>query len=187
MNLPRKPDYTIQLNMKSIHIWSIVLTLLLILAGGFFTILFYGESRFSFSLLDVLLWGVLYILLIILHEICHLIGFIVWGKCKKEDLLYGVNRELGIAYAGTKKILPVHAMRRALLLPFWITGLLPFAAGIWLNSVLLIIVGASLIGGAAGDFSMYKQLRRVKPDAFVLDHTHKPVLYIFNEKIDSPS
>lgn len=187
MNLPREPDRVIELNMKSIHIWALVFTLVFIFIGGFSAATIHAESSFSFSLLGIVLWAALYLLFIVLHEICHLIGFILWGGCKKADLVYGVNRELGIAYAGTKKVLPVYAMKKALLLPFWITGLLPFAIGIWLNSPVLIMVSAFLIGGAAGDFSMYGQLRKVNNRAFVLDHLHKPVLYIFNKKIDSPS
>lgn len=187
MDLPREPDHVIELNMKSIHIWALVFTLVFIFIGGFAAVMIHGESSFSFSLLGIVLWVVFYLLFIVLHEIFHLIGFMLWGGCKKEDLVYGVNRELGIAYAGTKKVLPVHAMKKALLLPFWMTGLLPFVIGIWLNSPVLIMASAFLIGGAAGDFSMYRQLRKVNNRAFVLDHFHKPVLYIFNEKIDSPS
>ncbi|WP_309090093.1 DUF3267 domain-containing protein [Domibacillus sp.] len=187
MNLPGKPDYVIELNMKRIHIWSLVLTLLFVLIGSFAAVMLHGESFFSFSMLGILLWLILYVILIVLHEICHLIGFKLWGKCKREDLVYGVNRELGVAYAGTKKMLPARAMKKALLLPFWLTGLLPFVIGIWLNSASLMTVSAFLIGGAAGDFSMYGQLRRAPKNAFVFDHLHKPILYIFNQKIDSPS
>ncbi|WP_046179359.1 DUF3267 domain-containing protein [Domibacillus tundrae] len=186
MNLPREPDQVITLNMKSIHIWAIVLTLISVFIGAFLMAFLHLESGFSFSLWGFVLWAILYILLIVLHEIFHLIGFIVWGKCRRRDLIYGINRELGIAYAGTKKILPVSAMKRALLLPFWVTGLLPFIAGIWLNSAVLMITSAFLIGGAAGDFSMYRQLRRAKKNAFVLDYLHEPVLYVFNEKVDVP-
>jgi hypothetical protein len=26
-----------------------------------------------------------------------LIGFMIWGKCKRSDLVYGINREIGAA------------------------------------------------------------------------------------------
>lgn len=187
MNLSREPDQIITLNMKSIHIRAIALTLMSIFLGAFLMAFIHLESGFSFSLWGVVLWAILYTVLIILHEIFHLIGFMIWGKCKKNDLVYGVNRELGIAYAGTKKVLPVAAMKKALLLPFWTTGLLPFIAGIWLNSAVLMITSAFLIGGAAGDFSMYRQLRQANKDAFILDHLHEPILYVFNEKRDGSS
>ncbi|WP_046176025.1 DUF3267 domain-containing protein [Domibacillus indicus] len=183
---PHNPDQVITLNIKRIHIYAILLTFVFVVIGIFAAVLVHEESSFSFSIRGILLWAVLYILLIVLHEAFHLIGFMIWGKCKKNDLVYGINRELGVAYAGTKKVLPVSAMKKALLLPFWVTGMLPFIAGIWLNSTVLIVTSAFLIGGAAGDFSMYRQLRRAKKGSFVLDHLHEPVLYVFNKKVDSP-
>ncbi|OLN23570.1 hypothetical protein BTO30_03860 [Domibacillus antri] len=181
MDLPREPDQIITFNMKKIHIQAFLITVAAIIIGVLLMLFIHTESGFDLSFLGFFLWVVLYILLIVLHEIFHLIGFMIWGKCRWSDLVYGLNRELGIAYAGTKKVLENRAMKKALLLPFWITGMLPFVIGIWMNSAVLMIVSAFLIGGAAGDFSMYKQLRKVKKDAFIIDDLNEPTLYVYNE------
>ena len=58
------------------------------------------------------LFVVLYIIFIILHEAFHLIGFMIFGKVPYKALKYGVNLELGIAYATTEQPLYNHAMKR---------------------------------------------------------------------------
>ncbi|PWA09667.1 hypothetical protein DCC39_12530 [Pueribacillus theae] len=184
MDLPRDPDKTITFEMKKMHILVLVVSVLAIFFGAIIASMIHTESIFKITLTNFLLFIVLYIAGIILHECCHLLGFMMWGKASWNDLVYGINRELGVAYAGTKKMIQNHAMKKALLLPFWVTGLLPFIIGIWLNNGVLIVVSAFLIGGAAGDFSMYNQLRKVKNDAYIIDDLEKPQLYVFYEKPD---
>lgn len=65
-------------------------------------------GTFSASILFV----VLYIVLIILHETSHLIGFMLFGGVPFKSLKYGVNLELGVAYATTDQPLPNHAMKK---------------------------------------------------------------------------
>ncbi|OAH53230.1 MULTISPECIES: DUF3267 domain-containing protein [Bacillaceae] len=181
MNLPHEPDHTVTFNIKKIHIQALIITVASIVLGAVLMAFFHIKSGFEISFWNFFLLAILYTALIILHEVFHLIGFMIWGKCKRSDLVYGINRELGIAYAGTKKVIVNKAMKKALLLPFWMTGMLPFVIGIWLNNSVLMIVAAFLIGGAAGDFSMYNQLRKIKKDAFILDDVNEPKLYVYNK------
>ncbi len=67
-------------------------------------------GTFSASILFV----VLYIVLIILHETSHLIGFMLFGGVPFKSLKYGVNLELGVAYATTDQPLPNHAMKKSI-------------------------------------------------------------------------
>lgn len=179
MELPRDPDHTITFNMKKIQIQMLILTFATIFAGFFLAAIFHSEITFSITFMKFLFFILLYVIGIVLHELFHLLGFIVWGKCRWSDLVYGVNRELGVAYAGTKKTLRNRAMKKALLLPFWLTGLLPFLIGIYLNNGMLISVSALLIGGAAGDFAMYNQLRKISSEAYIIDDLKKPQLYVY--------
>ncbi|OMP68051.1 DUF3267 domain-containing protein [Domibacillus epiphyticus] len=181
MDLPREPDRTITFHIKKIQIQALIITIATLVLGAVMMAFIHLESGFNITFLNFFLWLVLYIILIILHEVFHLIGFVIWGKCNRSDLVYGINRELGVAYAGTKKIIQNQAMKKALLLPFWLTGFLPFIIGIWLNSAVLMTVSAFLIGGGAGDFSMYQQLRKVKKDAYIIDDINEPKLYVFEE------
>ena len=58
------------------------------------------------------LFVVLYIIFIILHEVFHLIGFMIFGRVPFKALKYGVNLEQGVAYATTERPLPNHAMKK---------------------------------------------------------------------------
>ena len=62
-------------------------------------------------------------------NVFHLIGFWLFGKVPWRSMDYGLNLKLGIAYATTNMPLPNKAMKRALLLPFWTTGVLPMLLG----------------------------------------------------------
>ncbi len=138
--------------------------------------------HFNLSLINLVLFISGYIVLIVLHELSHLIGFVLFGKVPWSSLNYGVNLKLGIAYATTHEHLRNKAMKRVLLLPFWTTGVLPTVIGLWMNHSLLVLLGAFLIAGAVGDFAMYKELRKVSNNAFIKDDPEHPKLYVYDDK-----
>ena len=45
-------------------------------------------------------------------------------------MIVGVNLKLGVAYATTDKLMTNRAIRKALLLPFWTTGIVPALIGL---------------------------------------------------------
>lgn len=143
--------------------------------------------NFQISILSALfnffLFIILYIILIILHEAFHLIGFMIFGGVPFRDLKYGLNLELGVAYATTEQPVSNRAMKHALLLPFWTTGVIPAIIGLYLDSTLWLLLAAFLIAGAVGDFSMYKKLKKFPPDALVKDDPKLPRLYVYTKKV----
>lgn len=174
--------HIIELNIKEIMkqniIWTIILSIVLLI----FNFLVQPQSiKISISsiILDIIFFAVLYIILIILHEICHLLGFVLFGKATFRSLSYGIDLEKGMAYATTSQPLPNYAMKKALLLPFWVTGVLPTIIGFWLNNNVIILIGAFLMAGAVGDFAMYRELRKFSKDAKVQDDPKEPKLYVY--------
>lgn len=170
----------VELDMKKIAKDNLLLTILLcilfVIANG----LIHQRFSASFSFWDIFLFLILYIVLIVLHEIFHLIGFMLFGKVKYKELNYGLNLKLGVAYATTTKLLTNKAMKQALLLPFWTTGVVPTLFGFVLDSYMLVLLGAVLIAGAIGDFYMYKELRKFPNQALVKDDPELPRLYIYD-------
>jgi len=179
--LPDKEPIVIELDIKKLMMDNIVVTSGLAIL--FVAIQYICFKNFDFSfwrmILASILFVILYIVFIVLHEAFHLIGFMVFGGVPFKSLKYGLNLELGIAYATTEQPLPNHAMKKALLLPFWTTGVLPTMAGFYFNSTVLVLVGAFLIAGAVGDFSMYKELRKYPKNALIQDDPHLPKLYVY--------
>lgn len=179
--MTEKQPVIIELNMKKIARLNFWLTIGFIV---FFTIIYkliYGQT--NFSLLAMLAMAVLYIIFIVLHEVFHLIGFMIFGGAKFKELDYGINLKLGIAYATTIKPMTNSAMKKALLLPFWTTGILPTVAGLYIGSFTLVITGALLIAGAVGDFAMYKELRPFPNNALVKDDPELPKLYVYETRV----
>ncbi|WP_274308651.1 DUF3267 domain-containing protein [Solibacillus daqui] len=174
-----KQPIIIELNMQKMARDNIIWTIVLIIFTVLLNSLIHQRFTANFSLFDFFYLILAYIVLIILHEVFHLIGFIVFGRVSYKDLDYGVNLKLGVAYATTKKPLTNAAMKKALLLPFWTTGVVPTIIGLAIGNFLLVIIGALLMAGAVGDFYMYKELRKFPNDAIVEDDPKEPKLYVY--------
>lgn len=174
-----KQPVVIELNMKKIARDNMILTIVLIVLLVGLNALIHQRFTGEFNLLNFFYFFAAYILLIILHEAFHLIGFMLFGGVSYKELDYGINLKLGVAYATTKKPLTNAAMKKALLLPFWTTGIVPTIIGLTLDNLLIVIVGALLIAGAQGDFYMYRELRKYPNDATVKDDPEEPKLYVY--------
>lgn len=174
---------TIALNVQKLMrqnlIWSVVLVIALPLLNYIVQPRMYWDFSFWSTVGYIGWFFVAYIMLIIAHEACHLIGFVVYGGVRWSSLSYGLDMEKGIAYATTSELVENHAMKKALLLPFWLTGVVPTVYGFYVDSYLWITVGALLLAGAVGDFAMYKALRKFPKDAVVKDDPQEPTLYIY--------
>ena len=172
--------FIIELDMKKIVKANIWLTIILMLLFFFINSFIHQHLTIRFSFFNLIIFIGAYIILIILHEVFHLIGFMIFGKVHYKELDYGVNLELGIAYATTAKPLHNKAMKKALLLPFWTTGVIPAIIGFYVDSTLLVLLGAVLIAGAVGDFYMYKELKKFPNDTLIKDDPKLPKLYVYH-------
>lgn len=181
--LQDKEPIVIELDIKKLMVDNIVLTIGLAILFIAIQYICFKDFQFSFleTIVGIILFFTLYIVFIVLHEAFHLIGFLIFGGVPFKSLKYGINLELGVAYATTEQPLPNHAMKKALLLPFWTTGVLPTLTGFYINSTVLLVVGACLIAGAIGDFAMYKELRKYPEDALVQDDPKYPKLYVYHK------
>ncbi|WP_338046068.1 metalloprotease family protein [Planococcus versutus] len=112
------PTRIIELKMDTLApkiLWfHVVLIVLFAITYHFFN----SPWSFHFSLSATFLFVVGYFILIVVHELFHLIGFVLFGKVPISSLNYGINLKLGIAYATTGQPLQNHTMRKVLLLPF---------------------------------------------------------------------
>lgn len=178
-----EPDYVVELDMSKVAKQMLYLTVFSFFLLVALQIAIHGMFSYTFTLLtfslDLIIFSVGYLILIVLHEFFHLLGFRFFSKVPWRQMKVGVNLKLGIAYATTSKLMANHEIRKSLLLPFWLTGVLPAAIGLYLDSNMLIALAALLIGGAAGDFSMYQQLKKLPNNLCVKDHPTEPKLFLF--------
>ena len=174
------PDKIIDIDLPKVARSSLALTASAFLLLWILKVVIDRDFSFSFSLWTVFFFIIGYILLIILHELFHLLGFRVFGNVPWKKMIVGVNLKMGIAYATTDQLMTNLAIRKALLLPFWTTGILPAFIGLYTGNGLLVSLSALLIGGAAGDFAMYKELKELPDDWVVKDDPELPKLYVYS-------
>lgn len=185
MNELPVPDKIIEIDLPKVAKNSLTLTASALLLLWILKIIIDRDFSFSLNVWTVIFFIVGYILLIILHELFHLLGFRVFGGVSWKKMIVGVNLKMGIAYATTDQLMTNRAIRKALLLPFWTTGILPAFIGLYIGSGLLVSLSALLIGGAAGDFAMYKELKELPDDWVVKDDPELPKLYVYSpDKLD---
>ncbi|EIM06026.1 hypothetical protein A1A1_12987 [Planococcus antarcticus DSM 14505] len=174
------PSHIIELKMDEIApkaLWFNAVLLVVVAAAYHF---FNEPLSFRFSLAGILLFLLGYVVLIVVHELFHLIGFVLFGKVPVSSLNYGVNLKMGIAYATTNRPVQNRAMRKALLLPFWTTAFIPTVSGFALDNQVLVLLGAMLTAGAFGDFIMYHELRKQKNTAWIVDDPSLPRLHVYD-------
>lgn len=174
------PNEVVDINLPIVTKQGLYLTVLSLIPLQILHFILEGGFYFTMRFFIIIEFIGGYILLIILHEFFHLLGFRTFANVPWKRMKVGVNLKLGIAYATTDKLMTNRAIRKALLLPFWLTGILPAIIGLYIGSGVLIILAALLIGGAAGDFAMYKALKKFDDDWLIKDDPQLPRLYVYS-------
>jgi hypothetical protein len=175
-----EPDKVIDIDLPAVAKSSLLITGASVLSLLVLKMIIEGEISFTITLWSVVIFIIGYVVMIILHECFHLLGFRMFGRVPWKRMVVGVNLKMGIAYATTDLPMTNRAIRKALLLPFWTTGIVPAVIGLSIGSGILIGLAAFLIGGAAGDFAMYRELRKLPDDWLVKDDPELPRLYVYS-------
>lgn len=170
----------VKISMVKMHIVGNLLTI--ILAFGFILLhaLLYEEFEITVTLPGFMYFLIGFIALIFLHEFFHLIGYRIYGKLNWNEMKWGFNWKLMVAYAHAKKEISVSAMKKTLLLPFLPTGVLPVAIGLIFDLPAVTLLGSILIAGCIGDFILYRKLKEFSNDALVKDHPSKPQFTVYH-------
>lgn len=179
------PSHIIELKMDEIAPKALWFNAILLAAFAAAYHFFNEPLVFHFSLSGILFFLIGYVVLIVVHEVFHLIGFVLFGKVPVSSLNYGVSLKMGIAYATTSRPVQNHAMRKVMLLPFWTTAFFPTVLGFWFDSQVLVLLGAMLTAGAFGDFVMYRELRKEKNTAWIIDDPSLPRLHVYDRYPDT--
>lgn len=175
-----EPDKIIDIELPKVAKKGLYVTGLALVVLVMLHFLLEKKVYLNLSLRSVLFFVVGYVVLIILHEFFHLLGFRMFAQVPWRKMEVGVNFKLGIAYATTDELMSNTAIRKALLLPFWLTGIVPALLGLYFGNGTVIVLSALLIGGAVGDFAMYKELKKLPDDWLIKDDPKLPRLYIYS-------
>ncbi|WP_257958716.1 DUF3267 domain-containing protein [Bacillus sp. V3-13] len=179
MNQTENPGKVVTFSIPVVMVASLLLSIVMIIMTAILHSAFHGTANFTVNTLGFILFFVCFMVLVIVHEFFHMIGFHFAGKVPWNEIAYGVDFKKGIAYAHSKQMITVKAMKIALWLPFLVTGLLPFVIGVMLDEVFLTLLGAFLIGGCTGDFAFIFKIRKYSSNTLVKDHPTEPQFTVY--------
>ena len=186
MNVSTEPVHIVDLDLHKVAkqgLWiTIAVTGSLFAINLLLQVFFAPEVIFKITFWKIVIVILGYIALLVVHELFHLLGFRIFAKVPWRKMIVGVNLKLGIAYATTDEWVTIGALRKALLLPFWTTGMIPALLGLYFSNGVWLVLGGLLIGGAVGDFAMYKELRKFPNEWLVKDDPERPRLYLHKPK-----
>ena len=154
--------YTYKLNLFLLNILDFAILIFLFVLTYFLT----G----SFDVLDIKMsWIVILIFWLILHEILHGIGFIILGKVKVKNVIFGAELEKGIFYCMCKEKISKLNILISLVFPLFFIGIFTYIIGLITNNNLLLFLSIFNIAGAIGDIVMTFDILRMPKDIKYLD------------------
>lgn len=125
------------------------------------------------------------LLLFIPHELIHGITWMIVAKCRWRDIKFGVMwKKFCTPYCHCKISMTVSQYRLALLMSFFVLGVLPTLLSLVVGSSLLLFYGILGIVGAMGDIMMAWLLRKESSIAKIYDHPSAAAFFLFDTDED---
>jgi hypothetical protein len=172
---------------KAINAIAVVLLVSLILFGLPFWGIFgfehlkTGISDFIFDVritLPVFLGGLL------IHECLHAAGFLLFARLGFKQLKAGFDPETFSFYAHPRIPVNARAYRVAIILPFFVLGLVPAILSLITGYVLFLFLGITMMAVAAGDILVFWSVRKVAPSKLLVDHPERAGCYVYDNPFE---
>lgn len=156
--------YTYELDMKLLNTLALIL---FIIIGG---IIFIIERKEAYIIhLDTTTFFIWMFLWLIIHEILHGIGFLLFKNIKKENLTFGMFLEKGVFYCMCKQKIGKKEILTSLLFPFTFIGIITLFIGISINYYELVFLSILNITSSIGDIIMTIYFLKAPKDIIYLD------------------
>ena len=123
--------------------------------------------------LNMLIIGIVYIILIVIHELIHGFFFGIYVNGGFKTVRFGVYWKSMTPYCSCNEPIKVQLYRIVALMPTVILGFIPLIVGFIIGEINTIAISALMIVGGFGDFLMLWMLRKFKKDTMVMDHPSK--------------
>jgi hypothetical protein len=161
----------LSMDAKTVAIWSMPITLVLLAAVLVPHAVLYRESAFTVFFEEVGWWALpAFFAGIVVHELMHGVTMCAIGGLGWRDMTFGVNWKALMPYAHPRRPLPAYAYAIGAAMPGVVLGLAPAIVGLALGLGSWSAWGAIFLGAAAGDLMVIYSLRGVRPTALVQDH-----------------
>lgn len=176
MNEQGTPDSSGQdrsISLAQANVWTLAISVPLVvaMAAAYLALSPAGSlSATSLTPIGTLLFLVLCIAGIVVHEGLHALAWSAFGRLPLRRIRFGLQASTLTPYAHALDRMPARAYRVGALMPALLLGLLPFAVGTAIGSTRLALYGMIFVFAAGGDLLVLWQLRGVDRRALVLDH-----------------
>ncbi len=173
MQLDDRDKVSIKPDMGKVKVLVFVSSVLLVVSVNLLYVVVLGgvfsfEITISDLLLSLVLFFVLFFMGLLLHELVHVIGFLLFAGAGFSDIKVGFK--YCSPFVHCSKVVEVGGFRLAIILPVFLTAVVPMVGGFLVNSFMLMNVGCLLTAGGLGDVIGFIYMLRVPGDALVYDY-----------------
>lgn len=174
------------IDLVKANLYGIIFSVpVLLLYGGIF-VLIWGINLKDFDYHTLVSLGILFplvlILGIVLHELIHGIVFARYAKNGFKSIKFGILWKMLTPYCHCKEPLQIKHYRFSLIMPTIVLGFVPFLVSLFLGSLFLLFFAIIMTIGGIGDFMIMHLLRNEKPNDWVQDHPSEAGCFIYRKK-----
>lgn len=130
---------------------------------------------------DILIFSLLFIVGIVLHELIHGLIFGLFAESGFKSIRFGFLWSPITPYCHCVEPLKLRHYIIGALMPAIILGLIPAVISIFNGNLMLLIIGVFFISAAAGDIMVIWILRKESMETLVLDHPSEPGCFIYRK------
>lgn len=143
-----------------------------------------GLSAAGFSLPGGVLFLVLMIAGIIVHEGIHALAWSAFGRLPLKRIRFGFQASTLTPYAHALDPMSARAYRLGALMPALVLGVLPYVIGTASGLTSVALYGMIFVFAAGGDLLVVWLIRKVDPRALVLDHPSRAGCIVLPPRAD---
>jgi len=158
-----RKEYILEYDMTFANIFSISLLLFMIILTALLVILLRVKGFINLLYEKYIIFFILMILWMVLHEIIHGISYQIMGA-KGKNIVFGASLENGVFYCKCKEYVDKKCIMTSLLAPFILIGVFTYVLGFLIKSTLLIALSVINISGASGDLMMFNFFLKQESD-----------------------
>jgi len=168
--IPEGQDLSISLARANAYTLAVSLPLVGLMLAAYLLLAPEDTRVPGMSLCGGLLFCVLIIAGILVHEGIHALAWSAFGRMSLKRIRFGFQASTLTPYAHALDPMPARAYCLGALMPALILGAIPFVVGTAIGSLALALYGMIFVFAAGGDMLVVWLIRGVDPRALVLDH-----------------
>ncbi|MTI71293.1 MAG: DUF3267 domain-containing protein [Firmicutes bacterium] len=143
----------------------------------------YIQKSSNLVILSLVIYPILLILGIIIHELIHGLFFSIFCDNKTKSIEFGILLKKLAPYCHCKEWLYINEYKISIIMPLLILGVIPFLLGCITKSLYILLISIILITGCSGDIIIFWILGGLKSNTKVKDHDKKVGCIIRNNDI----